>query len=152
MISYIMFGEDIRNGEYILGFVDGIKSGDKELAEKYLNQMLRGVSYLDNKEAFYHGYIMSLFLNFLSDSKYRVESNHESGEGRYDVCIKRIDNTLGIIIEFKVSKTKKNMEVKAKDGIKQIKKNSYSETLLRDKVKDIKEYVIVFHGNSAIVR
>ena len=44
------------------------------------------------------------------------------------------------------------MEVKAKDGIKQIKKNSYSETLLRDKVKDIKEYVIVFHGNSAIVR
>jgi len=66
MISYIMFGEDIRNGEYILGFVDGIKSGDKELAEKYLNQMLRGVSYLDNKEAFYHGYIMSLFLNFLS--------------------------------------------------------------------------------------
>lgn len=152
MLSNIMFGTDIRNTEEILGFVNSLKGNDKEKCEMWLNKILRGVSYLDSKEAFYHGYIMCLFSSFLSDNKYRVDSNHESGEGRYDVVVKALDRSLGIVIEFKVSKSKINMERKAKEGLKQIKNNNYTLDLERDNVKNILTYVIVFHGNKVIVR
>ena len=44
------------------------------------------------------------------------------------------------------------MENKAREGITQMKEKEYYKELILDKVTNIKEIVIVFHGKKAIVR
>ena len=52
-------------------------------------------------ERFYHGFVLGLLVE-LRD-KYEVQSNRESGYGRYDVMIiPRDKNSQAVIIEFKV--------------------------------------------------
>lgn len=43
--------------------------------------ILRSISYFDNQESFYHGFLVGL----LND--YEVVTNRESGNGRFDVCV-----------------------------------------------------------------
>lgn len=56
--------------------------GKNEEANIILNDILNhSISYYDNQENFYHGFLVGLF------SDYTVESNSESGDGRFDICI-----------------------------------------------------------------
>lgn len=133
-------------------FIKSLERDDKVSAEVHLNNVLTSVSYRDNKEAFYHGYVLSLFDLLIGSSDYLVYSNRESGYGIPDVIVKNKKKSLGILVEFKVSKKVKDMESDAKVGKKQIKDNKYREELEKDKINTIYETVVVFHGKQAIVR
>ena len=137
---------------WILLFRDGILNNDKVKMEENLNNILMSISYYDNNEYFYHGFMTALLYYFLSNKEYIVKSNRESGDGRYDVMIERIDRTLGIVLEFKHSNSIEELEMDAVKGLNQIKDKKYYQDLILDKVETIYTYGISFYEKSCIVK
>ena len=97
--------------------------GKTKEANQLLNEILaKSISYYDNKESFYHGFLIGLF------NDYSIQSNKESGNGRFDIQIQpeTIFGTL-LQIECKHSVRLNNLIIDAKEGINQIIKNGYLE-------------------------
>ena len=141
--------------DYFNDFVD-LKKNDLYQAmiqgqEKKVNDLLddileRSISYYDNYEAFYHGFLVGLF------SDYTVESNQEAGKGRFDVCIfpKRIRDTL-VLIECKHSSNEENLIEDSKEGINQIINKKY---LINPRIKKYENnvcYSISFYKKQCYV-
>jgi len=139
------------NIEKYVEFKKNLINGEKELVEKYINEILVNMSYYDKKENFYHGYMLGLFTGFLNDY-YKVRSNRESGDGRYDLLIEKKDLSVGMIFEFKITDNDYLMEKLADDAMRQIDDKKYMQELICDNVKIIHKYVIVFCGKKCIVR
>ena len=96
-------------------------SGNEASVNEVLNDILmRSISYYDNQESFYHGFLVGL----LND--HEVISNREAGDGRFDLCILP-DSILGtvIIIECKHSLSDDDLIEDAVDGAKQITDRNY---------------------------
>ena len=56
--------------------------GDVDHANEILGDILsRSISYFDNEESFYHGFLLGLF------SGKKTKSNREAMHGRFDLCI-----------------------------------------------------------------
>ena len=86
---------------------------------------------------------MTLYL----DRDYYVNSNRESGLGRYDVIIEpKNKNNRGYILEFKVVKDEKDLENTAKKAIEQIIDKKYDTQLKERGIKDITLIGIAFFG------
>ncbi len=66
--------------------------------------MNRSISFYDSgAEGFYHGLVLGLIA--MMDNQYKIKSNRESGDGRYDIClIPRDKKYPGIIMELKSDK------------------------------------------------
>ncbi len=152
IIEHIEFGGSVVRSDEVLNFIKGLEEHDKVLAEDSLNRLLGNVSYHDNKEAFYHGFVLSIFNSFLGDINYIVKSNEESGYGRPDVLVKKKDGSLGLVFELKIAKTIKVMENVARDGLKQLEEKNYKDLFAKERVKNIYEYVFVFHSKKVIIR
>ena len=113
--------------------------GDAEKFEQKLNNtILKGTSYYDNYESFYHGIIYTMAKTLQG---YEVLSNIESGRGRPDILLK--NDKLGMVIELKKlegenideTKLKKELEKSAKKALSQIKEKRYYDRLERDNIK-----------------
>ena len=86
---------------------------------------------------------MTLYL----DRDYYVNSNRESGLGRYDVIIEpKNKNNRGYILEFKVVKDEKDLEKSSKEAIEQIIDKKYDTSLKERGIKDITLIGIAFFG------
>ena len=133
----------------IKNFSLAILNDNKEEIEIHLNKILPSMSYMDETESFYHGYILGLFSMFINQN-YIIKSNREAGLGRFDLMIEKLDRSYGVIIELKI--TKGDMEKEAEVALNQIEEKEYYQELKLDKVKDIRKYAIVFKGKNAIVR
>ena len=137
---------DINFGESLFrNTMESLKKNKIEDFEKYLqNILLKSTSYNDTKnEDFYHGLIlgMSLFL----DRDYYVNSNKESGLGRYDVIIEpKNKNNRGFILEFKVVKEEVDLDKVSKEAIEQIINKKYDTQLKERGIKDITLVGIAF--------
>ena len=153
LFSRILNEELIDNSGITLSmireFSESLLTNDKEKIEFNLNKILPSMSFMDSTESFYHGYVLGLFSMFLN-TYFVVKSNRESGMGRFDLMIEKIDRSIGIIIEFKI--TKDDMEESAKKALSQMKEKEYYQELVLDKVEHIHEYAIIFKGKKAIVR
>ena len=82
-------------------------------------------------------------------SEYRLTSNRESGEGRFDIqLMPKSKNLPGIIIEVKAVNTKENADLRAlaKQAITQIHQMKYATELKTQGVNDILLYGIAFKG------
>ncbi len=108
--------------------------------------LLRSISYYDNQEAFYHGFLVGL----LND--YEVISNRESGYGRFDVCVLPTD-ILGtvILIECKHSVIEDDLIEDANEGIKQIRDQKYLEDKRLKKYENVVAYGISFYKKQCYV-
>lgn len=113
--SFMSYFEDYttsKKNELYQELVDG----DAKKVNLLLNGiLLRSISYFDNQESFYHGFLVGL----LND--YEVVSNRESGNGRFDVCVLP-ENILGtvVLIECKHSISEDDLIDDAKEGARQI--------------------------------
>ena len=152
IVDNISYKQRIVTIENYEDFIQSFLSDDKKYIENYLNQKLLSVSYYDNYESFYHGYSLGLFSILLTSNNFIVKSNRETGLGRSDVLIEKVDRTVGVVVEFKLSESESDMETLAREAKEQIKEREYYKELVLDGVKDIKEIVIVFNGKKAIVR
>ena len=137
---------DINFGESLFrNTMESLKKNKIEDFEKYLqNILLKSTSYNDTKnEDFYHGLIlgMSLFL----DRDYYVNSNKESGLGRYDVIIEpKNKNNRGFILEFKIVKEEEDLNKVSKEAIEQITNKKYDTQLKERGIKNITLVGIAF--------
>ena len=139
---------DMNFGESLFrNTMEALKKNNIDNFEKYLqNIILKSASYYDGKnEDFYHGLILGMTLYL--DRDYYVNSNRESGLGRYDVIIEpKNKNNRGFILEFKVVKDEKDLENTAKEAIEQIINKKYDTQLKERGIKDITLIGIAFFG------
>ena len=147
---------EILNDDYkidtflIRQFCLGILNNDKELIQFTLNRILPNISYMDSSESFYHGYLLGLFSMFLNNKRFIVRSNRESGLGRFDLMIKATDNSVGMIIELKI--TDYDMDEVALKALEQINSKKYKQELIDSKVEKIYEYAICFGKKECSVK
>ncbi len=135
----------------VVDFQRAILGNDKELAEIILNQlMLKSISYFDNVENFYHGFVLGLLVDM--GEKYIVESNRESGYGRYDMKIEKRDGTLGIILEFKTVQEEDKMEEMAQKALEQIEEKAYYNDMKERGITNIFKYGIAFNNKKVVMR
>ena len=139
---------DVNFGESLFrNTMEALKKNNIDNFEKYLqNIILKSASYYDGKnEDFYHGLILGMTLYL--DRDYYVNSNRESGLGRYDVIIEpKNKNNRGYILEFKVVKDEKDLENTTKEAIEQIIDKKYDTSLKERGIKDITLIGITFFG------
>ena len=144
--SFMSYFEDYttsRKGELYQELVDG----DAKKVNLLLNDiLLRSISYFDNQESFYHGFLVGL----LND--YEVVSNKESGNGRFDVCVLP-ENILGtvVFIECKHSISEDDLIDDAKEGARQIVEKKYLEEHKFKKYENVIGYGISFYKKQCYV-
>lgn len=144
--SFMSYFEDYttsRKGELYQELVDG----DAKKVNLLLNDiLLRSISYFDNQESFYHGFLVGL----LND--YEVVSNKESGNGRFDVCVLP-ENILGtvVLIECKHSISEDDLIDDAKEGARQIVEKKYLEEHKFKKYENTVGYGISFYKKQCYV-
>lgn len=144
--SFMSYFEDYttsKKNELYQELVDG----DVKKVNLLLNDiLLRSISYFDNQESFYHGFLVGL----LND--YEVVSNRESGNGRFDVCVLP-ENILGtvVLIECKYSISEDDLIDDAKEGARQIVEKKYLEEHRFKKYENAVGYGISFYKKQCYV-
>ena len=115
--------------------------GDVDHANEILGDILsRSITYFDNEESFYHGFLLGLF------SGKKIKSNREAVHGRFDLCIlpKQIFQT-ALVLECKHSKSVKDLISDASEGAQQIIDNKYEEEIINEGYLHVKGYGISFY-------
>jgi len=162
MIERWFGGADVPYNE----FINAMLNGDIESMNEYMNRVTRGViSYFDTgktpsdeePERFYHGLVLGLMVDQVDN--YILNSNRESGYGRYDIMLEPIDKTNekypGIVIEFKVINPRKesSLEETVAVALKQIEEKNYDAELIKRGVKEenIHHYGFAFKGKEVLI-
>ena len=126
----------------------------KKLQGAIAEYMDKSISFYDaGAEAFYHGLVLGLIA--LMDNQYKIKSNRESGDGRYDIClIPRADRYPGIIMELKWKKNLSDelLEELADEALSQINVMRYDSEMKKDGIHDILKLGIAFSGKKVSVR
>ena len=120
--------------------------------EKKFNILVREMfSYMDvgenTAENFYHAFVLGMLVG-LKDSYY-VNSNRESGIGRYDIMLEPKDkNGNSFIMEFKVMEDmeEKTIEETIENAKKQIEEKGYEQNLKERGFTNITKMVYAFKG------
>lgn len=144
------FGTEVKTNILIKALEGGdIKKFEETLGEIMIN-MLSHFDLDKEMEKIYQVFIIGL-VGFLM-GKYEIISNDESGYGRYDLAMIPIkSNEKAYLMEFKISKTKKGMEVSAEKALKQIDEKKYDTKLKARGIKNILKIGIAFYGKEVKV-
>ena len=128
-----------------------ILAGDCEAMELILRRyLMEGISYYDNVESFYHGYMIGL-LQGVPD--YIMRSNREAGNGRPDIQLVPFDlKKTAIIIEIKKTEKLEEMENKCQEALIQIEEQQYDAELKLEGYKEFRKYGICFCKKSCRVK
>ncbi len=123
----------------------------EEYEEKFKILVREMFSYMDvgenTAENFYHAFVLGMLVG-LKDTYY-VNSNRESGMGRYDIMLEPKDkNGNSFIMEFKVYKEEKEktIEETIENAKKQIEDRQYEQNLKERGFKNITKMVYAFKG------
>lgn len=98
---------------------------------------------------------MILGLIALMDNQYKIRSNRESGDGRYDIClIPRDGKHPGIIMELRSENGLNEEELKAlsAEALNQINDKRYDTEMRSDGVESILKLGIAFSGKKVKIR
>ena len=116
--------------------------------------MDKSISFFDGgAEGFYHGLMLGLIA--LMDNHYKIKSNRESGDGRFDVSlIPREKRYPGIILELKWKEKLSDVELEkwSNEALKQIGELRYDSEMKEDGITEILKFGIAFSGKKVCVR
>ena len=122
-----------------------------DFEEKFKKLVIEMFSFMDvgenTAENFYHAFVLGMLVG-LKDSYY-VNSNRESGLGRYDIMLEPKDkNQNSFIMEFKVHKPEKEscIEETIANAKRQIEERKYEQSLLERGFTNITKMVFAFKG------
>ena len=148
-------------------FADALLAGDAEGMGDYLSEVvLACASSFDSAtrpsersepERFYHGLVLGLLVRLRG--RYSVESNRESGYGRYDVALVPADGAAGtdpaVVIEFKVFDRRREQTLAdtVARAHAQIEERAYVAGLVARGIapERIRTYGIAFRGKEVLV-
>ncbi|MCC8105978.1 MAG: AAA family ATPase [Clostridiales bacterium] len=126
----------------------------RKLQQAIAEYIDKSISFYDaGTEGFYHGLVLGLIA--LMDNQYKIKSNRESGDGRYDISMfPKEERYPGIIMELK---WKKNLEEDqlaelADEALSQIEDIRYDAEMKEDGIKDILKFGIAFSGKKVRVK
>ncbi|MCD7763383.1 MAG: AAA family ATPase [Lachnospiraceae bacterium] len=126
----------------------------RKLQQAIAEYIDKSISFYDaGTEGFYHGLVLGLVA--LMDNQYKIKSNRESGDGRYDISmLPKEERYPGIIMELK---WKKNLEEDqlaklADEALSQIEDMRYDAEMKEDGIKDILKFGIAFSGKKVCVK
>ena len=134
---------------------ESIYSNDlKKLQQAIMEYMDKSISFYDSgAEGFYHGLMLGLVA--LMDNQYKIKSNRESGDGRYDISlIPRNGKHPGIIIELKSETGLSNeaLDALSVEALDQINDKRYDEEMRSDGVEHILKLGIAFSGKKVKIK
>ena len=149
-----VFVRDIQNK-----INEGMELGADEIAEALISRdpsafrkaigrfLVESVSYFDAAaEGFYHG----LTLGFLAilRNRYRVQSNGESGDGRFDLMLRPlIPGFPGYVIEVKAADSDADdLKLLAAAALRQIDEKDYPAALRADGIAEIVSLGLAYRG------
>ena len=131
---------------------DAIALGDTQEFEKQLRRYLKeSLSYFDNREAFYHGWMMGILVSL--NSNYLCLSNREAGEGRSDITLTpRFGFRLpGLVMELKHGENAQQLDNLALQALQQIRDKHYVDAFPPE-VEEVRCYGIAFCGKECVVK
>ena len=121
---------------------------DIEGATKQLSDFLWDtISYHDYHEDYYHAFMVGLFVGL----GYSVDSNKESGLGRFDIRVKNRKNRRAMIIEVKKADSTEQMSAACDEALKQIEDRGYARTI-EPGYEKIMSYGIAFFQKTAMIK
>ena len=104
-----------------------------------------------NKESFYHGFLLGMTALFVPE--YVVESNRESGYGRFDIAIFPKDTSKsGVLMEFKAADNESQLEDKADGALRHIAEKQYGTEFEKRGISKVWKYGIAFCGKQVHVK
>ena len=131
-------------------YVNDVKKLQKAISE----YMDKSISFYDaGAEGFYHG--LTLGLIALLDNQYRIKSNRESGDGRYDISlIPREKKYPGIIMELKWKSGLEEVELEklSTEALSQIDEKRYDLELKEEGIENIIKLGIAFSGKKVVIK
>ncbi len=144
------FRENIRE-KNLSDFYHFMLGGEVEVFQKELSKLLmQSISYMDNTEAFYHGFLLGVLGN-LKD--YLVKSNREAGNGGLDIVVRSLDVSITpVIIELKVSETYQGLEKKCEEALNQIEQKRYDSWLPEEGYTEVLHYGIAFYKKQCKIK
>ncbi len=126
----------------------------KKLQNAIAEYMDKSVSFYDaGAEGFYHGLVLGLIA--LMDNQYKIKSNRESGDGRYDIClIPRKHRYPGVIMELKWKKNLRGdyLDKLAEEALSQIDEMGYDSELKEEGIYNILKMGIAFSGKKVSIK
>ena len=129
-------------------FITAMWSKDVNTASEMLSEILwDSISYFDYGEDYYHGMLNGIFVS----RGYLPDSNDEAGLGRLDLRVKERAARRVLLLEFKRSKTEKDLDADCDEEIEQIIKNGYHK-IIPEGYETMIVYGIAFFGKKAQVK
>ena len=126
----------------------------KKLQAAISEYMDKSISFYDGgAEGFYHGLMLGLIA--LMDNQYKIKSNRESGDGRYDISlIPRENRYPGIILELKCKNglSADLLDTFADEALTQIDNMRYDSEMKQEGINDILKFGIAFSGKKVRVK
>ena len=134
---------------------ESLYANDVARLQKAITEYMdKSISFYDaGAEGFYHG--LTLGLIALLDNQYKIKSNRESGDGRYDISlIPREKKYPGIIMELKWKSglEKSELEELSMEALKQIDEKRYDLELKEDGIDNLIKLGIAFSGKKVVIK
>lgn len=145
-------------------FIQALLQDDLDAMNEYMNRVAWNTfSYFDTgnrpsqkeePERFYHGFVLGLIVD-LAD-QYVIQSNRESGFGRYDVVLEPKKEGLdAVILEFKVFNPRREntLEDTVREALNQIERKKYDCELKARGIQEehIRKYGFAFRGKEVLI-
>ena len=146
------------------GFIKALLGGNLKEMNLYMNDVALATfgnfdtgkhpSVRTQPERFYHGFVLGLLVELRG--RYSVQSNKESGYGRYDICLIPQNHTdPAMVLEFKVHDPdeEKTLSDTVTSALKQIEEKAYDAVLLDAGVgkERIHHYGFAFEGKAVLI-
>ncbi|MEJ8736754.1 AAA family ATPase [Erysipelotrichaceae bacterium HCN-30851] len=130
-------------------FINSLLAEDEDNALEILSDVLEAsISYYDNYESFYHGFL----IGFLQGSEYMIQSNKESGDGRFDIAlVPRRRTRTCIILECKHSLANEQLVSDSQNAAKQINEKNYKSFFIKQGYRKTIGYGISFYKKQCYI-
>lgn len=144
------FREKIKERDLTVMY-EAMQAGNPDVFQTELSKLLQmSISYMDSKEAFYHGFLMGVLGNM---KDYLVKSNREGGNGRYDIMVRSLDvNRPPMVLELKLAATYKDLEKACNRALVQIKEKAYDSWLPEEGYTQALHYGISFYRKQCRIK
>ncbi len=131
-------------------YLNDMQKFQKAIAE----YMDKSISFYDaGAEGFYHGLMLGLIA--LLDNQYKIKSNRDSGDGRYDISLlPRKKKYPGIIMELKWKRGLEidELEELSMEALSQIDEKRYELEMKEDRINNVIKLGIAFSGKKVVIK
>ena len=142
--------KNLQQASALQPLLQALQNLDWQTLEQQLNAILRSnASYFDSAsgEAFYHALFIGMLLHL---PNYHLQSNRESGLGRYDCALQPQDlDKPAFILEFKRATTLANSGKALNAALRQIAKLDYAASFRGQGIKRVYAIAVAVDGKQA---